>query len=239
MKDQAEARELPHNSHMERSRFKYLVLLTILYATTQLTTIVLAYRLFQFGAFLEPGGILIFPLSYIIGDIITEVYGYKYMRQTIWATTLSIIIFSILVQAVINLPTPAFWTHASAYNDVLGANFRAAFANVIGTTAGGFLNVYALSKWKILVKGKHFALRSIASNMLGEAVATIMIATLLFIGKISTFQLIDMMVSMYIFKLIYVFVLAGPASFITMMLKQAEDHDPYDIGINFNPFKFA
>jgi queuosine precursor transporter len=219
--------------------FQYYTYIATLYVVSQLITSVLAYRLIAFGSYMEPGGIIIFPLSYFLGDVIAEVYGYKLARQAIWSAFMCLSLYSIIVSVVIHMPHPADWHNQENFISVLGMSTRAAIATIIGVTSGAFLNAYIISKWKILAHGRYFWFRSLVANATGELIVTCIIASTLFIGILPASHMFAMMVHMYIFKMIYGIIIVFPIWILVRFLKKSEGVDAYDYHTNFNIFKFG
>jgi queuosine precursor transporter len=218
---------------------KYIILLAMLYLTAFIFPLMLAYRMVHLGPFLLPGGTLFFPLSYFLGDVIAEVYGYSFSRQLVWSAILCQLIAGAFITLVLHLPTPTYWHAEADFVLVLGNSLRYAFASTIGNFFGEFINVYLISKSKILLKGKHFWLRSLAATCIGEGTLTIVVFFITFVGITNTHHVIDLMLSAYTFKMLFSIIGVLPATFLVFFLKQAEGIDAYDHAINYNPFKLS
>lgn len=216
--------------------FKFILLLALFYLTIYLAADSVAYKLVQIGPALEPGPPFIFPLSYGLADIIAEVYGYRIAKNVIWLTLLCQLIYAVLVTLVIKLPYPAFWHLQTAYDQVFGDVIRFVLAGTLSVLSSSFINVYTISKWKILMKGKHFWLRSIASSAIGGFVLVAMIMIFGYSGKVDNHSALIMFLSIYLLELFYAVVIAWPAWLIANYLKVKEKIDVYDINTNFNPF---
>jgi len=147
----------------------YVIFFAILYCMTLVIPITLAYRPVTFGFFTSiPGGALIFPSTYLFGDIISEIYGYKIARQILWCSIGAEILFALSVTTVIHLPYPKDWQGYHEYLNVLGHSLRFVTASILGTTISEFVNIYIISKSKIYCKGKHFWVRSLFSSVLSD-----------------------------------------------------------------------
>ena len=180
---------------------------------------------------------MIFPISYIFGDILTEVYGYRASRRIIWTGFALIIIMSVVYYLVQLLPPAPFWPNQQAYEAILGLVPRIVFGSIIGYFAGEFTNSYVLSKMKIWTKGKHLWTRTISSTIAGEGVDTILFATVAFAGVIPWNNLIAVIISGYIAKVL-IEVLFTPITYVVVKkLKKLEGVDVYDYGVNYNPFQ--
>lgn len=217
--------------------YKYLTLLCMLYLTTDLISLALTYKFIEVGPIFISAEALIFPLTYTITDIVAEVYGYSEAKKVIWLVFLCDFIFALAVFLLIKVPTSDPMIQKT-YDYTLGSLLRGTVAEVIGVLSGIFINIYAISKLKILTKGKYFWLRSIGSSTVGEAVLVIVSMPILFAGMISGQNLLKVIVFTYLYKIIFAIMIALPAAIIATILKRIEQIDVYDYNINFNPFKF-
>lgn len=211
----------------------------MLYLAAFIFPIMLAYRMVQLGPLLEPGGTIIFPASYLFADMIAEIYGYKIARQLLWSAIFCQLLVAVCVTVVLHLPRPADWHNDLAFQLVLGNALRYALASTVGNFLGEFTNIYIISKFKLLMKGKYFWLRSLASTSIGEGVLTLVVFYITFVGVVPSKQVIELTVSAYIFKVLFALIASFPASFIVRILKKSEGIDVYDDHTNFNPFKFS
>ena len=183
-------------------------------------------------------GVLFFPLSYLFGDILTEVYGYARSRKVIWAGFGALIFASLMAWAVTSLPAAETMSPESqvAVNLIFGQTWRIVAASLIAFWAGEFVNSFVLAKMKILTAGKHLWTRSIGSTFAGEAVDSLIFYPLAFLGTWSTEQVISVMIGNYLIKVLWEIV-ATPVTYkIVGFLKRAEHEDHYDRDTNFNPF---
>lgn len=219
-----------------KKQYKYPYFLLGLYITFLLSTVCLASRITQVGSMLEPGGIFVFPFTFSICDIVGEVYGYAYPRLFIWIGVLAEFIFSLIVITVSHLPAPEFFSQAGAYEIVFDPTIRYVGAGLIGLIVGELTNVYLLSKWKIFLKGKFFIIRSLLSTAFGQALLTIIVDTLNYLGKLTDHNLGWMMICGYFWKMACAVIMVFPAWLLVRYLKRVEDVDHYDINTNFNPF---
>jgi uncharacterized integral membrane protein (TIGR00697 family) len=223
-------------SFSHKNQYKYPYILLGAYLTFLLSTVCLASKVLLIGPLFEPGGILFFPLTFTICDIVGEVYGYAYPRLFIWIGILAEFVFSFVLIFVSHLPAPPFFEHADAYQIVFDPTVRYVASGLIGLLVGEFVNIYLLAKWKIRVKGKFFKLRSLISTAIGQGSLTIIVDLLNYSGKINHSDLIWMMVCGYLWKMIYAFLMVFPAWLLVKYLKKVENVDYYDIHTNFNPF---
>lgn len=218
---------------------KFIVILSMLYITVFMFPMMLAYRMVHLGPLLIPGGTIIFPASYFLGDIIAEIYGYQLARQVLWAAIFCQLITGLFILLVLRLPFPGYWHNEPDFDIVLGHAFRYAVASSIGNFIGEFINIYSITKFKVLLKGRYFWLRSMGATCFGEAALTLIVFFLTFAGLTKSSHVAELIVSGYIFKLIFAFIVAFPVTFLVGYLKRAEGIDVYDHTTNFNPFKLG
>src|SRR3990167_1049338 len=157
-------------SQVSKQHYKYLIFISMLFITLMIASAILVNRILNFHGIYEPGGILVFPLTYIFGDIIAEVYGYKISRHILWCGLSCQLIFAVLIYFVLKLPTSPFFHFNTAFLLVLSHLPEYAFSFIIGTFLGGFFNIYCISNFKILCRGKYFWVRSLFSTGFGEAI---------------------------------------------------------------------
>lgn len=193
-------------------------------------------KILNLGLFSFDGGTLLFPLAYIFGDILTEVYGYKKSRRVIWLGFFSALLMSAVLMIVGWLPAAEGWENQSAYQAILGLTPRLVLASLIAYFAGEFANSFTLAKLKIATAGKWLWLRTIGSTLIGEGLDTILFCLIAFWGILPTELLITIIFSNYIFKC-GVEVLLTPLTYkVVGYLKKSEQEDYYDKETNFNPF---
>jgi queuosine precursor transporter len=191
------------------------------------------FGLLTFGA-----GVLFFPVSYVFGDILTEVYGYARARRVIWAGFAALGFASFMAWAVVALPPAPFWKHQAAYEVAFGQAWRIALASMFAFFCGEFVNSFTLAKMKILTAGRHLWSRTIGSTVVGEAVDSALFYPLAFYGTgiIPDEKLPLVMLSQFVAK-VTVEVLFTPFTYaIVGWLKRSEGVDHYDRGTRFTPF---
>jgi queuosine precursor transporter len=218
---------------------RYIIILAMLYAISFMFPMMLAYRMVQLGSLLLPGGTLFFAASYFLGDVIAEVYGYQIARQLVWSAIFCQLLLGALIMLVLHLPSPSYWHQEPAFDLVLGHAMRYALASTAGNFFGEFTNIYLITKFKVFLKGKHFWLRSLGSSFIGEAALTLVVFFITFIGLTSSHHVIKLMLSAYIFKMLFSLLGVGPSCILVAILKKKEKLDVYDYATNFNPFKFS
>src|SRR5690349_17141808 len=132
-------------------QYKYLTLLIALAVTCMIVAIIVPYKIIKIGPFIAPGGVLVFPLFYFLGDVVVEVYGYRMAKQLTWITMLCIAFYSLVIATIIRTPSPPFWQLQAVYNQVLGSSIKVFFGFLVGMFISNFINIYAVSRWKILL----------------------------------------------------------------------------------------
>ena len=185
------------------------------------------------------GGTLLFPLSYIFNDILTEVYGYARSRRAIWTGFVSLLLLSATLWVVGLLPSAPGWTGQTAYRATLMYAPRIAGASILAYFAGEFVNSVILSRMKIATRGRWLWTRTIGSTLVGELVDSVIFVTAAFAGTMPGSLLYSIIISNYVFKTAYE-VAATPLTYlVTRRLKRAEEEDKYDHGENYNPFRLG
>jgi uncharacterized integral membrane protein (TIGR00697 family) len=223
----------------QRKQYKYPYFLLGIYVTFLLTTVCLASKLTLIGNLLLPGGIFAFMFPFTICIVVGEVYGYAYPRMFIWIGILAEFIFSFVVTGVSHLNSPEYFKFSEAYKIVFDPTLRYVLAGLTGLWVGEFVNIYLLAKWKIFCSGRLFILRSLVSMGLGQASLTIIVDILNYADKVTTNDLIWMMISGYAWKMVIAFALIFPAWLLVKHLKKVENVDYFDLNTNFNPFKLS
>ncbi len=190
------------------------------------------------GNYVYGTGVLFFPLSYLFGDILTEVYGYARSRKVIWAGFAALIFASVMSYIVTSLPPASTMSpeQNAAVNLIFGQTWRIVLASLIAFWAGEFVNSFVLAKMKLLTSGKYLWMRTIGSTFAGEAVDSVIFYPVAFIGTWSNEQVVSVMIGNYFIKVLWE-VLATPVTYkVVAWLKKAEHEDFYDKDTNFNPF---
>jgi hypothetical protein len=198
---------------------KYLLLGGMLYMSLFLASMTMGYKFVAFGQQLYCGSVFIFPWLFPLGDTIAEFYGPELAKNLVWFTLLCEGIFVFSTNIVIHMPSPSTWHHQSAYNYIIGSYPHILFANAAALFVSTRLNVVALLKWKQLLNGRYYFLRSIGATAIGEIAYTLISNTIAFWGVATYKEVINIMVSDYIFKLIYSIVIAYPLSILVAQLK--------------------
>lgn len=223
--------------------YKYLdVVIGTFVAVLIISNLASSAKIVTLGPFTFDGGTLLFPLSYIFGDVLTEVYGYSASRRVIWIGFIAAALFSLTVWLVGLLPGEAEWSSRvgmEAYNAVLGSTPRIVLASLIAYWAGAFSNAFVLARMKVMTQGRWLWTRTIGSTIVGQAVDTLLFVMIAFAGAMSAGVLWDVIASNYVFK-VGIEALFTPATYALVgWLKRAEGADAYDAQTDFNPFRLA
>ena len=184
-------------------------------------------------------GLLLIPVSYLIGDILTEIYGYAESRRVIWTGFIALILSNLILQFFISLPPDPNWGSQEAYAKIFNLSLRVSFASIIAFWCGEFANSYVVAKMKILTGGKYLGARLILSTMAGELVDTLIIFPLVFLGAegYPLSLMLNVMASKYIIKVLWE-IIAYPIFTVHMIkfLKKSEGVDAYDYQVDLSPF---
>ena len=219
--------------------YKYLDIATVAFVVTLFfSNFIGNSKVSQLGPFTFTTGLVLFPLSYLLGDVLTEVYGYSKSRRVIWLGFGSLLVSILLVQLMIWLPPANEWHNQKAYETIFSNSFRTTISSIIAFWAGEFTNSFTLAKMKILTKGKHLWTRTIGSTVVGEGVDTLIFYPLAFGGLLAFpgHLIFAIMASNYILKVMWE-VFATPFTYkIVAFLKKKEHEDYYDYKTDFNPF---
>jgi len=216
----------------------WFVVIASIFVTCLITANIIAVKLIFLFGFLVPAGIIIFPLSYLFGDVLTEVYGYGAARRVIWLGFACNLLAVIAIYLGGLAPAAPFWHNQAAYETILGFTPRLLLASFIAYLVGEFTNSFVLAKLKIATKGHWLWTRTIGSTLLGEGVDTIIFISIAFWGIIPSQLLLTAILTQWAFKVLYE-VIATPFTYLVVgFLKRRESLDTYDYQTNFSPLLF-
>lgn len=218
---------------------KLFVALFGLFITCLLVSNVIAGKLISIGGIVLPSAVILFPITYILSDVFTEVYGFRKTRMVIWGGFAANLLMSLIFMAAIALPAPAFFADSAAYAKVLGMTPRIVIASLVGYWAGEFANSIVLSLLKKATKGKLLWVRTIGSTIVGQALDTVFFIAISFLGTVPPAALASMMVAQYLFKVAYEAILTPLTYLVVRKIKEIEGVDTYDKGVAYNPFKLG
>jgi len=208
----------------------------ILFAICLLISNILATKIILIGSWAAPAGVLIFPIAYIINDVIVEVWGYQKARLIIWsgfAVNIMAVLFFTMALAV---PSAPFWQNQEAFATILGSTPRIIAASLLAYLTGSFLNAFVMSKVKILMKGKDFSVRAILSTLIGEAADSFIFIIIAFAGNLPFNILVGMIFTQATIKTIYEIVILPFTIVVVKWVKKVEGVDTFDESISYNPF---
>ena len=209
----------------------------LLFSTCLIVANIVEQKLIQIGPIEATAGLLIFPISYIVNDIIAEVWGYRKARLIIWygflMNFLAVAVFrlSILVQGSEN------FTHQEAFSLVMGNTLRITVASFIAFLIGSFLNAFVMSKMKIMQKGRNFSLRAVVSTLIGEGADSIVFFSIAFMGVIPNDDLWILMLTQTGMKTAYEIIILPFTNRIVTWVKKKEEEDVFDENVSYNPFR--
>ena len=223
---------------MSQKSHKFLVPIAGVFGALLIISNVLSGKIVSVGGMTFPGGAVLFPLTYILGDVLTEIYGYSNTRRVIWAGFVGAFLWALSYWAVVALPAAPFWNHQEAFAQILGFGPRLAFAGMLAYLVGEFSNSFIVARMKVSLQGRYLAGRLILSTMVGQAFDTCIVLVLAFGGTFTAQQLVEMGLSLWGLKVAWE-VVALPLTLPAIRwLKRIEEEDFFDATTNFSPFKF-
>lgn len=232
---------------MVEKRYRWFPLVSAVFVTTLIISNIIAVKLIAIWGLVLPVAVILFPVAYIFGDILTEVYGYARARQVIWTGFFCNLLAVIAIWIGGRLPAAPFWTAGTynspeaaqqAYQAILGFTPRLLVASFIAYLVGEFLNAYVLARLKVQTAGRYLWVRTIASTIIGEGADSAVFITTAFWGIFPMGGLVQAILSQWLFKVTYE-TLATPLTYIIVNgLKRAEKEDYFDQDTDFNPITF-
>ena len=223
-----------------RRHFRYFdYVMAAFVAILLLSNLIGASKLATLGGYTFGAGILFFPVSYVIGDVLTEVYGYANARRCVWMGFAAMLFMALMSYVVVAMPPAAGWDGQAAYESVFGSTWRIVAASVIAFWAGEFVNSFVLAKMKILTKGKALWTRTIGSTFFGQAVDSLIFYPIAFLGIWTTQQVLTVMVTNWLLKVLWEALLTPVTYAVVGWLKCREGVEVFDEGTDFSPFAKA
>lgn len=214
---------------------RLFLIITVIYVTCLLLSNLIAGKMWAVSAGITlPAAVILFPATYIFGDIFTEVYGFRQARTAIWLG-FACSFFAVAVYLIaIALPHPGFWQNQEAYATVLGTTPRVAAASFAGYLFGEFSNSMILSRLKVVTEGRHLWVRTILSTLVGEGFDSVIFVMISFWGTMDSGTVLGMILFQYLFKVGYE-VVCTPLTYLAVRwLKKKEGVDTYDYDIKYN-----
>jgi len=217
----------------------WFVFVVAIFITCLITANIAAVKLIEVFRFVLPAGTIIFPVSYIFGDVLTEVYGYRQARRMIWLGFFCnfIVVVAIWIGQV--LPPASFWDGQKAYERILGYTPRLLVASFLAYLVGEFANSFVLAKMKIATKGRWLWTRTIGSTLVGEGLDSLVFMTLAFAGTIPAGALLLAILTQWLVKSAYEAVVTPLTYIVVNFLKRREGLDAFDYDTRFNPLLFG
>lgn len=222
----------------EKNISKMFMIIAVIYVTCLLLSNIIAGKMWAVTSSITlPAAVILFPITYIFGDIFTEVYGFKKARTIIWLG-FGMSFFAVAIYLItIGLPHPGFWENQDAYAIVMGTTPRVACASFLGYLFGEFSNSMILSKLKVKTEGKKLWLRTILSTVVGEGFDSVIFIVISFWGTMDNKTVLQMILFQYLFKVIYEVILTPVTYIVVKWLKGVEGIDTYDYNIKYHILK--
>ena len=223
-------------SHAPVSFRYYEFVMAAFVAILLLSNIIGAAKLSTVAGYTFGAGILFFPVSYVIGDVLTEVYGYARARRVIWTGFAALIFMAFMSYIVVAMPPAASWNGQEAYEQVFGSTWRIVLASILAFWAGEFVNSFILAKMKIWTKGKALWSRTIGSTVFGQGVDSLIFYPIAFLGIWETQDVLTVIVTNWLLKVLWEAALTPVTYIVVGKLKRAEGVDLFDTDTDFSPF---
>ena len=214
------------------------LLLAVSFVVCLISSNLFASKIFSLYGFTLSGAVIIFPISYIINDALTEIYGYRKARLTIWMGFLLNLLFVLAAQLVMLLPGAPFWEGEEAFSTVFSSTPRALMASLLAFLVGANANAIIMSKMKISNSGKNFSARAILSSIAGETMDSLIFVPVMF-WFLPWMEMGKLMLGQIVIKVTYEIVILPITKLVIKRIKSMEGEDVYDYGISYNPFKLS
>lgn len=219
--------------------YYFIITLCMLYMTIMLCNAILTNRYIGNDSLFILGGTLTSPFVFILDDIIAEIYGYKVARNVIVTGFAAQTVFAIICYMVVQAPHPDFFKDSESYSKILGTSlFRINLSGFAAYITANIVNSYIITRWKILVKGKYFWLRSIGSSTFSEALYTLLAIVMMELNSIPIVDILHVVAISFMIKITYSVVFAVPANLLTNYIKNQTGIDVYEFPQIFTPFKY-
>ncbi len=217
--------------------YKYLDIITATFAVVLILSNITSTKILSLGWFSFDGGTILFPLAYIFGDVLTEVYGYARARRVIWIGFAMNLLMVLIFWLVGKLPPAMDWGLQESYNNILGVVPRIVLGSLCAYLVGEFINSFVLAKIKVKTKGKFLWLRALGSTVLGQFFDTSIFLLIAFAGILPWNLILILWISNYIFKILVEIILLPLTYKVVRFLKKKEGEDYFDKNTDFNPIK--
>lgn len=214
----------------------YDLVMAAFVAVLLLSNVIGVAKLSHVDGYIFGAGILFFPISYVLGDVLTEVYGYARARRVIWAGFAGLLFLAFMSWAVVAMPPAPGWNGQGAYEQVFGQVWRTVIASITAFWAGEFVNSYVLARMKLWTGGRMLWTRTIGSTIVGQGVDSLIFYPIAFYGIWSTEQVLTVMVTNWGLKVLWEILLTPVTYVVVGTLKRREGIDMFDEGTDFSPF---
>lgn len=227
---------MKNNSKRQESFSAIFLFMAVTFVVCLISSNLFASKIFSLYGFTLSGAVVIFPVSYIINDCLTEVYGYRKARLVIWMGFLLNILFVLAAQLVMLLPGAPFWEGESAFSMVFSSTPRAVIASLLAFLAGANVNAIIMSKMKITDSGRRFSSRAIFSSLAGESLDSLIFVPIMF-WFLPLQEMGKLMLGQIVVKVVYEILILPLTTLVVNRVKQMEGEDVFDYGISYNPFR--
>jgi uncharacterized integral membrane protein (TIGR00697 family) len=217
----------------------WFVFVVAIFITCLITANIAAVKLIEVFRFVLPAGTIIFPISYIFGDVLTEVYGYRQARRVIWLGFFCNLVVVVAIWIGQVLPPASFWDGQKAYERILGYTPRLLVASFLAYLVGEFANSFVLAKMKVVTQGRWLWTRTIGSTLVGEGLDSLVFMTLAFAGTMPAGGLLSAILTQWLVKSVYEAVVTPLTYIVVNFLKRKEGVDVFDYDTRFNPLLFG
>jgi queuosine precursor transporter len=214
----------------------YDVVMAAFVAILLLSNLIGAAKLSTVAGYTFGAGILFFPVSYVIGDVLTEVYGYARARRVIWTGFAALTFMAFMSFVVVAMPPAASWQGQAAYQEVFGSTWRIVIASIVAFWAGEFVNSYVMARMKVLTRGRMLWSRTIGSTVVGQGIDSLIFYPIAFLGIWETQDVLTVIVTNWALKVIWEAALTPVTYVVVGKLKAAEGVDLFDMDTDFSPF---
>lgn len=219
--------------------FRHFDIMLSVFIVVLLISNLVGQKICAIGPFRISGAQLLFPITYIFGDIFTEVYGYAASRRAIWLGFFASALMAVMGLVTVAIPPAPEWHNQQAFATVFNFVPRLVIASLIAYWAGEFANSYVLAKMKIFTRGRHLWMRTIGSTVAGQLVDTAVLMTIAFGGSLSPSSIIILIVSAYLVKVIYEAAMTPFTYLVVNWLKRIERVNVFDVNTDFSPFHLS
>jgi uncharacterized integral membrane protein (TIGR00697 family) len=227
----------PERAPERRRAFRYYDLVMAAFVTVLLcANLIGASKVASIGGFSFGAGVLFFPVSYVFGDVLTEVYGYARARKVVWAGFGALVFAAFMTWSVLAFPPAPGWPHQAAFETVFGSTPRIVLASLIAYFSGEFCNSYVLAKMKVRTGGRLLWARTVGSTIAGELVDSLIFYPVAFLGTWSNDLVLRVMIGNYLLKVAWEALMTPVTYKVVNFLKRAEHEDYYDRDTDFTPF---